>query len=241
MNPRSFKRIDAPVHRFVLAGLIALWGALLPAEAVGQAPTAYHACYVPASGVVYLIQKDGLPTECSTKGKEPHIAFTWTDGARAVRSGDAAGGDLAGSYPDLVNVVGLRGRSLSGAVPGDGDVLAWDETGSAWSPRGVASAASPWAGYEIVEASSLQTILPPGEVTRLEFSASCPTGKSPIGGGYRFEGQGDHLFTIDVQANFPTITASGLLGWFTKLRVENPTPATRQIQLHVNVICVGTP
>lgn len=52
---------------------------------------------------------------------------------QAVKTGDAAGGDLAGTYrnPDVVR---LRGRSLSATAPSNGQVLVW--TGSAWTPQG---------------------------------------------------------------------------------------------------------
>jgi hypothetical protein len=53
---------------------------------------------------------------------------------QAIKVGDAAGGDLAQSYPDP-HVVRLQGRPVAAAAPNADDVLTW--TGSQWVPRPV--------------------------------------------------------------------------------------------------------
>ncbi len=51
--------------------------------------------------------------------------------ADVVKRNDAAGGDLAGMYPNPT-VAKLQGKPVSSAAPGDSQVLAW--TGSQWAP-----------------------------------------------------------------------------------------------------------
>ena len=50
-----------------------------------------------------------------------------------IRPGDAAGGDLAGTYPDPT-VARLQTRPVSPAAPANGNVLTWDEAQQQWEP-----------------------------------------------------------------------------------------------------------
>jgi trimeric autotransporter adhesin len=90
--------------------------------------TVFHACYVPLTGTVYRIKETSLKQACASAS---HVEFTWTDGVGAIRSGDAAGGDLGGLFPDPT-VVALLGRALSTTAPTAGQVLTFD--GTEWVP-----------------------------------------------------------------------------------------------------------
>jgi hypothetical protein len=68
---------------------VGLW-AIGSAPAAAQAPKVFFACYVPSSGAVYRIKELNTPTECGTSNKkgeaQPHVEFSWTDGAGAAAS-----------------------------------------------------------------------------------------------------------------------------------------------------------
>lgn len=70
--------------------------------------------------------------------------------------GDAAGGDLAGTYPSPT-VRRLQGRDVVDADPANGNVLTWNNSDSRWEPR--APAAAGGGGIGIVDvAEQLPTI-----------------------------------------------------------------------------------
>ena len=55
----------------------------------------------------------------------PTWTSDWTDGANSIHAGDAAGGDLAGTYPNPT-VATLQGRAVSNSAPGNAQALVWD-------------------------------------------------------------------------------------------------------------------
>ncbi len=126
------RRSTLPARTPVVAWALAAPLLLLPPGLTAQdAPTVFHACYVPGTGVVYLVGGEGLPDECRSPR---HVPFSWTDGSGATGPTEPtgpAGGDLAGTYPDP-SVVALTGQPLSGAAPEIGETLTWD--GSSWTP-----------------------------------------------------------------------------------------------------------
>ncbi len=74
-----------------------------------------------------------------------------------IRSGDDAGGDLDGTYPDPT-VAGLRGRTVADEEPQAGFALVWEE--GAWRPREIATPET-----EVKRVLPLATITPSGEHT----------------------------------------------------------------------------
>jgi hypothetical protein len=85
-------------------------------------------CYVPLTGTVYRIKEADVRQTCSSTA---HVEFSVTDGMNALRTGDAAAGDLAGTFPGP-SVVRLRGQPFSSALPAAGQVLGFD--GTSWIP-----------------------------------------------------------------------------------------------------------
>jgi hypothetical protein len=57
---------------------------------------------------------------------------------QAVKSGDTAGGDLSGSFPNPA-VAALRGRSVAATAPTDGQVLTWSASATSWLPSSPAT------------------------------------------------------------------------------------------------------
>ena len=114
-----------------------LLGAAIPAllvpwsSALAQTPVTRFACYVPTTGTVYMIKEPQTRSSCSGAS---HVQFSWVDGAGAVRTADAATGDLAGTFATPL-VDGIQGRSVSATAPTDGQLLTWNAAASHWEPK----------------------------------------------------------------------------------------------------------
>ncbi len=132
----------APQESEVLTFSGGQWiAAPLPADVVGSATG-------PAGGDLGGTYPD--PTVAGLQGRGVSAAgpntgqvLTW-DGSEwgpsdvpaddeAIHTGDAAAGDLSGTYP-APTVAGLQTRPVSDAPPNAGDVLTWDESASQWRP-----------------------------------------------------------------------------------------------------------
>ena len=75
---------------------------------------------------------------------------------QAIKVGDAAGGDLSGTYPDP-SVARLQGNDVSGVAPANGQVLTWNQPAGRWAPQSLPPAAgdfvaAPAGPYAIVGA-----------------------------------------------------------------------------------------
>ena len=86
----------------------------------------------------------------------------WEANTSSGSPGGAAGGDLGGTYPSP-SVEKIRGRSISNAAPGDGNVLTWIAATSSWTPQvpvsGGASDLNGLSDVTITSPSSTQAIL----------------------------------------------------------------------------------
>jgi hypothetical protein len=67
---RKYAHLGALATAVMLAGV-----SFAPTRLAAQTPTVLYGCYVPASGTVYRIKADGLPSECRSKN---HVQFTWS-------------------------------------------------------------------------------------------------------------------------------------------------------------------
>jgi endosialidase-like protein/trimeric autotransporter adhesin len=105
---------------------VGLW--ISSARAQTTTPKVFYACYNKGTGTVYRIKEPGTPQACAST---QHVEFSWTDGIAGLKVGDAAAGDLGGTYPSPF-ISALRGNPLAATAPSAGQVLTWN--GAAWAP-----------------------------------------------------------------------------------------------------------
>ena len=141
-----------PLAGLLATGLFASAAGNMQAPATAQITAKqYFACYVPATGTVYLIKQPGLRSECASG----HVQFSWSDGASnpavtpAVVVTDPDGWAATGTFGSGVIPVtgaGVRLKRL-GSIP------ASLSASSAWI-SGVAPRAKPLTGARVRGISS---------------------------------------------------------------------------------------
>ena len=118
-----------PLAGLLATGLFASAAGNMQAPATAQITAKqYFACYVPATGTVYLIKQPGLRSECASG----HVQFSWSDGA----SSPAVTPAVVITDPDGWAATGTFG---SGVIPvtGAGVRLMWYPRKGAFRAGGV--------------------------------------------------------------------------------------------------------
>ena len=120
-----------PLAGLLATGLFASAAGNMQAPATAQITAKqYFACYVPATGTVYLIKQPGLRSECASG----HVQFSWSDGA----SNPAVTPAVVVTDPDGWAATGTFG---SGVIPvtGAGVRLMWYPRKAALRAGGVSA------------------------------------------------------------------------------------------------------
>lgn len=86
----------------------------------------------------------------------------------AIKAGDAAGGDLSGTYPNP-SVVQLQTRAVSGDPPNDGDVLTWVDAQSRWQPKALPVPPPPPKVQNLLPFATLLNTTPTASGTNFTF------------------------------------------------------------------------
>src|SRR5437762_2155863 len=114
---KSTTRILPLAGKLLATGLFVSAAGRVHAQSTAQIATKqFFACYVPATGTVYLIKQPGLRSECASG----HVQFSWSDGA----SSPAVTPAVVITDPDGWAATGTFG---SGVIPvtGAGVRLMW--------------------------------------------------------------------------------------------------------------------
>src|SRR5439155_1473996 len=125
-----------PLAGLLATGLFVSAASSLHAQSTAQITTKqFFACYVPATGTVYLIKQPGLQSECASG----HVQFSWTDGGSspevtpAAVITDANGWAATGTFGSgVIPVTGPGGRLMwyprKAALRGGGvPTTQWDD------------------------------------------------------------------------------------------------------------------
>ena len=141
---------------------------------------------------------------------------------QGIKAGDAAGGDLGGTYPNA-SVLKLQGRAVSNTAPSAGQVLTWNGGSLTWEPATPAGGGG-ISGWERVSQSNVVT-LPPGSVQTL--LPACPVGKKAVGGGFSSAGG------ISALSSYPFSGSQWLVDIKNVSPVDFPPGS-----VHAYVVCV---
>jgi len=148
---------------------------------------------------------------------------------QGVKVGDAAGGDLGGTFPSP-SVAKLQGTAVDATAPTAGQVLTYN--GGAWAPAAVASGGTGIANWEEVTASNTGQIVGFGVATVI---AVCPAGKKATGGGH-LVGSTPLAFEIIVLESRP-VSAGG--GWAITFFHTNGISTVQVGTLSTYAVCVS--
>src|SRR2546426_8468690 len=161
-------RMILPLAGLLATGLFASAAGNMQVAATAQITAKqYFACYVPATGTVYLIKQPGLRSECASG----HVQFSWSDGA----SSPAVTPAVVVTDPDGWAATGTFG---SGVIPvtGAGVRLMWYPRKAAFRAGGV-----PGTQWDDANIGNYSVAL--GNGTMATASRSTALGQSTIASG----------------------------------------------------------
>ena len=227
--------------RTALLGGVAVLAVLALAPERTRAQELVHACLIPGTGTLYIIQQAGLPGGCV---RDSHILFEWNqvgppgdDGSQGEQGEDGADGATGptGSTGAIgaTGVTGVTGgigaTGVTGVTGGIGATGSAGVTGSAGAPGATGNTGATGAtgsnGVSGLQLVSSSTTISSGVTTT--HSASCPGTKLAIGGGFITSHD-----SVDVKEAYLQVGDGELF----YARVEN-NASTLSLTLRVQVMC----